>query len=130
MRTILLLLALTFSTVSMAGNWNYATPVASPITNDTAVTIKAAVQGNRNYITSLQVFNTHATVSTIVTVQKGSTVLWTGFVPAITAALPLTPLIITFPNPFSGDTNQALTFKANTTGANIYISAQGYEGRL
>lgn len=130
MRTILLLLALTFSTVSMAGNWNYATPVASPITNDTAVTIKAAVQGNRNYITSLQVFNTHATVSTIVTIQKGSTVLWTGFVPAITSALPLTPLIITFPNPFSGDTNQALTFKANTTGANIYISAQGYEGRL
>lgn len=113
-----------------ASNWSYATPSASPITNATAVVLKAASQGNKNYISSLQIYNTHATVSTVVNILKGSTVIWTGYAPATTAALVIVPTLIELPRPLESDTNQALSFQAVTTGANIYVSAQGYTGRL
>lgn len=121
---LILAALLTLFTASAFG-WQYATPIASPITTTTAVTLKAAGAGVSSHLTGLQIINTHATVSTIVTVKDGSTVIWTGFVPATTAALPIVPLIVNFQTPLKGSPNSALTFVANTTGANIFVNAQG-----
>jgi len=111
-------------------NWSYATPVASPIANTTPVALKAAAGANaKNYLTGVQIYNTSATVSTIVTILNGSTVIWTGYVPAVTAALPLVPIEVNFQTPLNTSVNTALNFVANTTSAAIFVSAQGYTAR-
>lgn len=109
-------------------DWQYATPIASPITNTTAVALKAAgAAGVRNYVTAIQIYNSSATVSSIVTIQDDTTVIWTGYVPAVTAALVLVPLQVTFPTPLRGTAAKAMNFVVNTTGANVFVSAQGYQ---
>ena len=122
----LLVALLSLFSVAHAADWQYATPIATPIIDTAAVVLKAASTNARNYVTGLQIVNTHAAVSSIVTVQNGTTVIWTGYVPAITAALPIVPINIEFKTPLKGSFGTAMNFKVNTTGANVFVSAQGY----
>ena len=112
-------------TASFGADWQYATPIASPITTNAAVVIKAGVANKRNSVTGLQAVNTSATVATIVTIKDGSTVIWTGHLPLTSASLQAVPVSIEFPTPLRGSVNSDLSFVVNTTGANIFISAQG-----
>lgn len=107
-----------------AGNdWQYATPIASPITNTTAVAVKAAGAASiRNYVTSVQYQNTSATAS-IVTLQDGATVVWTGYAPASMTV----PAVVTFNTPIRGTAATAMNFVVNTTATNTFVSAQGYQ---
>lgn len=104
--------------------WQYATPIASPITNTTAVALAAAgAAGVRNYVTGLQYQNTSATAS-IVTIQDGTTVIWTGYAPASMTF----PAAINFETPLKGTAATVMNFKVNTTSTNTFVSAQGYTG--
>ena len=108
-------------------SWHYATPVGSPITNTTAVPLQAAQAANvRNAIKSIQIYNTSTTVNSVVTIQDGSTVLWTGYAPYQSASLQMKPVEITFGTALIGSSATALNFVAATTGANIFVSAQGF----
>lgn len=128
-RGFMKILALFLCLVSFnAMAWNYSTPIASPITNTTAVAIQPAVVNQGTYITDLQIYNTSATVSSIVTIQSGSTVIWSGYVPAVTTTSPLVPVSINFVTPLRIFAGQAANVVVNTTGANVFVSAQGYFG--
>lgn len=122
----LLVMLLSLFSVAHAADWQYATPIATPIADTTAVVLKAASTNARNYVTGLQIVNTSAVVSSVVTVQNGTTVIWTGFVPATTAALQVVPVNIEFKTPLKGSFGTAMNFKVNTTGASVFVSAQGY----
>jgi hypothetical protein len=85
--------------------------------------LKAALASNRNYLTSIQIQNTHATVGTEVVIKDGSTVIWRGYAQANMQDM----LEINFSTPLKTSVNVALNFAAITTGANIYVNAQGYQ---
>lgn len=64
--------------------WSYAAP-AGGLVSQVAVTIKAAAgAGIRNYITHIDVVNSHATISTELVINDGAagTVLWRGWLQA------------------------------------------------
>ena len=108
-------------------HWQYATPSGAPITDTVDVAIKAtAGAGIRNYITGIQIFNSHATVGTVVVIKDGATTIWTGYVPPNLAAAPNSPVIISFNVPLRGTANTAFNFACITTGTNTYVSAQGF----
>lgn len=119
-----LLLILTLSLFSLnAFCWQYATPIASPITNTTGVTIKAITgSSSQNLLMAMQMINTSAT-ATIVTIKDGSTVVWTGYLPASMTNM----THVYFPRPLY--IVGAVTFTCNTTGASVFVNAQGTEGR-
>lgn len=105
--------------------WTY--PSAGAITDQTAVEIKAAVSGKRNYLLALQLSNTDATVGTIVQVLSASTVLWQFYLaPQIAATNGQNGVAITFPTPLRSATGEALNVKCVTTSAEVYANAQGY----
>jgi len=106
--------------------WSNTSGVTA-ITNATAAVIVAAVTNKKHYLTDLHIVNTHASVSTLVSILDGTTVIWTGYVPAITAALQVAPLIVQFSTPLSNTVGASISIKANTTGANIYWSATGFD---
>jgi len=104
--------------------WSYAAG-SGGITNTTAVTIKTAgAAGVRNYITALQVVNSHATVSTEFSIRDGAsgTVLWRQNLVAAGGGLS-----VTFPTPIRGSAATLLEVVCGTTGAAVYFNAQGYE---
>ena len=105
-------------------DWQYATPIASPIINTSAVALKAtAGAGIRNYLTGLTYFNT-AAIASIITIQDGSTVIWTGYAPAS-----MTNCInVQFLTPLKGTANAAMNVVMNTTATNTFVSAQGFIG--
>lgn len=101
----------------------------TPLAVATSTLLKAAgTSGIRNYVTSLQLYNTSATVSTTVSILDGSTILWTGFLPATTAALPIVPTIVEFLSPLKGTAVTALNIQLGTTLASVYYNVQGYQG--
>lgn len=107
-------------TIDRTTSWQYSGVVAVT----TAVTVKAAAAaGVRNYTTGLQFQNTSATASTIV-VQDGATTIWQGNATASMAS----PASIRFNVPLKGTAATALTVTCATTGANVLVNAQGYEG--
>lgn len=101
-------------------DWAYA---GAAIINTTDVPLKAALASNRNYLTGMQLQNTHATVATEVVIKDGVTVIWRGFLPANMQTL----VDIDFATPLKATTNTALNFACITAGANVYINAQGYQ---
>lgn len=104
------------------GDWQYAG--AGAVTTTADVPLKGAGgSGIRNYVTALQLQNTHATVATEVVVKDGSTVIWRGYLPANMTAIVNVP----FPTPLRGSMITVMNFAAITTGANIYVNAQGYQ---
>lgn len=102
--------------------WHYAA-ATSGITDDEDVALAAAPgAGKANYLTSLQLINVDDTTGTEVVVKDGSTVIWRSYL----AANGLVPSSITFDRPLIGSNNAALNFACVTTGATVYVSAQGY----
>jgi hypothetical protein len=107
-------------------DWQYAAASnASPIINTTAVTLVAANTALKNYCTGLQLTNTSATATEVVIRDGASVVLWRGWASASMNNLS----IINFETPLqTSAVNSAITFAAVTTGASIYVAAQGYAG--
>lgn len=103
-------------------DWSYAPAAAYTVTTD--VVLKAAgAAGIKNYLTSLQVINTHATVATEFVIKDGATVIFRGFLPANMNG----DSDYVFNTPLKTTAATALNFAAITTGANIYVNAQGYQ---
>lgn len=99
--------------------------VTAAITDTSAASVLAAAgAGLRNYITSLTVTNSHATVSTVVEIRDGtSTVIHRAY--AVAAGGGYT---IWFPTPLRGTANTAVNAYCITTGSNVYVSASGFRG--
>lgn len=55
------------------------------------------------------------------------TVIWTGFVPATTAALPVVDVHVVFPTPLKGTAATAMNIQCGTTAASVYYNVQGYQ---
>ena len=111
-----------------ASSWQ-ATSGTTPLTTATSTAMKTAgAAGIRNYLTGISIVNTSATVSTTVTILDGATVIWTGYLPAMTSALVNVNENINFLVPLRGTAATAMNIQLGTTGANVYWSANGYTG--
>ena len=100
-------------------HWQYA---GAAITDTADDVVKASAgAGLRNYITSLTVTNSHATVGTVVEVKDGSTVIHRGY-----AAPAGGGYAVTFPTPLKGTAATAINVANITTGSNTYVSMSGY----
>lgn len=101
--------------------------ITTAMTATTSTSLVAAPgAGLRNYITTIIVSNSHATVGTDVVIQDGSggTTLLT-----IPAAAVYGGAVITLPTPLRQPTTATAIFCANvTTGASTKVSAVGYTG--
>jgi len=105
-----------------------ATSGLTPLATTTSTAVKTAgAAGVRNYVTAIQLVNNSATVSTNVAILDGVTVLWAGWLPATTAALPVVPVNITFPTPLRGSPAIAVNIQLGTTAASVFWNAQGYQ---
>lgn len=94
-------------------------------TSDTAV-IASAGGSLRNYVTSVTVTNSHATVGTEVLVKDGTTELFRVWVSGIDKSM--NSISIQFPVPLRGTAATAINAANITTGSNTFVSAQGYKG--
>jgi hypothetical protein len=105
-----------------------ATSGLTPLATTTSTAVKVAgAAGVRNYVTAIQLVNNSATVSTNVAILDGATVLWAGWLPATTAALPVVPVNINFPTPLRGTAATAVNIQLGTTSASVFWNAQGYQ---
>lgn len=94
----------------------------------TSTQLKAAGAASiRNFVTACQFVNTSATVSTTVSILDGASVIWTGFLPATTAALQVIPTNVDFPTPLRGTAATAMNIQLGTTLAAVYYGCQGYQ---
>lgn len=112
---------------STGSDWSYAAASGGILNTTTAVTIKAAVPGQRNYITSLQLMAEALGAATEVAIRDGAagTVLWRTKVSTggVTGGVN-----ILFEAPLVGTANtllEVVTITATTTGA-VYVNCQGY----
>jgi hypothetical protein len=104
---------------------NVITGSTSAITDTTSTSVIAAAgAGVRNYVTSIIVTNSHATVGTLVTITDGSggSTLAKGYAAAAGGGWSLT-----LPVPIRTTANTALHAVCGTTGSNIYVTAVGYK---
>lgn len=116
--------ALTIQYAAAANMVSGAITTAMTGTTDTSL-VAAPGASLRNYITTLVVSNSHATVGTDVVIKDGSggTVLMT-----IPAAAVYGGAVITLPTPLRQPTTNTALFAANlTTGASVKVSAVGYK---
>jgi hypothetical protein len=106
-------------------DWQFA-GASGGIVNTTDVVIRAAgAAGVRNYLTGISITNASATIATEVVVKDGATIIWRGFVGAQTL---LNSVIgVTFPTPLRGTAATAMNVACITTGAAVYVNAQGYQ---
>ncbi|MFN9343456.1 MAG: hypothetical protein ACK6DB_12835, partial [Planctomycetota bacterium] len=100
--------------------WSYASAAGGVINTTDVVLSAAAGAGLRRYVTSMQLSNNSA-VATEIVLKDGATVIWRGHLPA---NAPMAEIIFT--NPIKTTANTALNFACITTGAAVYINAQGY----
>jgi hypothetical protein len=104
--------------------WSYAAPAGGFI-NTSDQPIAAARGANiRNYLKAVQLKNAHATVATEVVVKDGASIIWRGHV----AAAMNSSDVFEFEPPLRGTANTAMNVACITTGAQVYCSAQGYQG--
>lgn len=106
--------------------WKFAC-AAGGVVNNTAVTLAAAAGSNKkNYCSSIQMKNVHATVATEVAIRDGAggTVIWRGYLPA----LMISADDIIFDPPLVGSNNTLMEFICLTTGTQTYVDAQGFQG--
>lgn len=112
----------------LAGGWSYAA-ASGGIENTSDVPIKAAAGiGRSNYIRSLQLVNTDASVGTEVVLKDGSTVIWRTYLPAMAASTVPTGVDVKFDPPLVGSQNTALNLACITDSAKVYANAQGFVG--
>lgn len=106
-----------------ASTWSYAA-ASGGIVNTTGVTAKAAAgAGIRNYITSVQVINGHASTDTDVQIRDGAagTVLWRGFAKAGGGGISCK-----CDPPLRGSANTLVEIACGTTGSAVYVNLQGF----
>jgi hypothetical protein len=102
-------------------DWTFT--VAAPVTATADTVLQAAAgAGIKNYLAGLQIINTNA-VATEVVIKDGATVIWRSYLPA-NMSMPFDVDFVTHPRTSA---NAALNFACITTGANVYVSAQGYK---
>lgn len=101
--------------------WSYAAAAGGVVNTTDVVLAAAAGAGLRRYITSMQLKNTNA-VATEVVLKDGATIIWRGHV----SASMTTSEEIVFQNPLKTTANAALNFACITTGALVYVNAQGH----
>lgn len=100
--------------------WSYAAAAGGVINTTDVILAAAAGAGLRRYITALTLSNPSA-VATEVVLKDGTTVIWRGHLPANAVNVP-----VTFQNPLKTTANTALNFACITTGAAVYVNAQGF----
>lgn len=91
-------------------------------TTGTSVLNTARAAGIRNYLCAFSYQNTNATATSVL-IKDGATTIAQFYAPASMAA----HASITFPVPLRGTAATALNCNAGTTGASVYINAQGFE---
>jgi hypothetical protein len=101
-------------------DWTYACPAPIAVNTDTVVKAAAAA-GVRNYVTNIQIANSHATVGTEVVLKDGATVIWRGYLKPNNDMTD-----ITFYTPLRGTAATAVNFQCLTAGASVYVNVQGY----
>ena len=115
-------------------NLPYANPenmvsgvISSAMTGTTSTSLVGAPAGSlRNYITTIIVSNSHATVGTDILIQDGSGGTTLAVIPA---AANFGGAVVTFPVPLRQPTSATAIYAQNvTTGSNTKISAYGYIG--
>jgi hypothetical protein len=104
-----------------ASTWNYATATLGVTDTADDVAKAAAGAGVRNYVTSVQVINGHATVATEVVIKDGSTVMWRGWAEAVGGGVSAK-----FDPPLRGTANTAINVANITNGSKTYFNLQGY----
>ena len=111
----------------VAPNANEVRGQSGAVTGTTSTQIIAAQgAGQKIYLTTIIVTNSHATVGTLVTIQDDAgspIVLCSGYAAALGGGF-----VATFPTPPSTTANQKLMVICGTTGANVYASAVGFKG--
>ena len=101
---------------------------ATPLATTALTAIKAAVANKVHCLSSAQIQNGSATVSTVVNiVDDTATVIWSALFPAIPASLANQPLSIEFNPPLKSSPGKALSIQCVTTAAAIYWNAQGFD---
>lgn len=100
--------------------WSYAAAAGGVINTTDVILAAAAGAGLRRYITALTLSNPSA-VATEVVLKDGTTVIWRGHLPANAVNVP-----VAFQNPLKTTANTALNFACITTGAAVYVNAQGF----
>jgi hypothetical protein len=100
--------------------WSYAAAAGGVINTTDVVLAAAAGAGLRRYLNSMQLSNNSATATEVV-VKDGATVIWRGHLPANAINFN-----VHFDNPIKTSANAALNFACITTGAAVYVNAQGY----
>ncbi len=101
-------------------DWQYT----AVLTNSTAAAARAAgAAGIRNYVTGVQFQNTSATPTTVLLLDN-ATVIAQFHAPANMAV----PAVVSLTTPVRGTAATALNVQCGTTGANLLINVQGYQG--
>lgn len=104
-----------------------ATSGTTPLATATSTQLQTAQgTGIRNFVTDIHLVNTSATVSTTVSILDNATVIWTTFLPATTAALPIESVTIRFETPLKGTAATALNIQCGTTAAAVYYDVGGF----
>lgn len=107
--------------------WSYAAAASGIVNTTTAVTVKAAVAAQRNYVTSIQISHATLGAGTEFAIRDGAggTVLWR--IDLKTTAMPAATFV--FPVPLKGSVNTLLEIVTLTgvTGG-VYANLQGFCG--
>lgn len=98
--------------------------LTAAITDTTSTQILPSAGASlRNYVTTLQVINSHATVGTLVNIlDAGGATLWTVYAPPLSSSPP-----IQFPMPLKGGSAVALHAQCVTTGANVFAQVVAFK---
>ena len=100
--------------------WSYVSLAGGVINTTDVALVAAAGAGLRRYICSMQLSNNSA-VATEIVLKDGATIIWRGHLPA---NAPMSEII--FENPLKTTAATALNFACITTGAAVYVNAQGF----
>jgi hypothetical protein len=101
---------------------NLVQGVTAAITGTSNTEVLAAAGASvRNYVTSITVTNSHATVGTVVEIKDGTTVIHRGYAAPLGGGY-----TVNFLTPLKGTANTAINAANVTTGSNTYVSASGF----
>ncbi len=100
--------------------WSFASPAGGVVNTTDVVLATTPGIGLRRYLCSLQLSNNSA-VATEIVLKDGPTILWRGH---LSANAPMSEIF--FENPLRATANTPLNFACITTGAAVYVNAQGY----
>lgn len=103
---------------------NFVNGTTAAITDTTSTSVIASAGGSlRNYVTSILVTNSHATVGTFVKILEGSNIIYEGYAAAAGGGFS-----VSLPVPLRGAAATAINAQLVTTGANVIASCAGYKG--